>query len=151
MGVKEIAKVLNCRGFRTRLGARFGTASVHKILTNLVYAGTWLFNQREAKSGRVKAESEVIEVAVPAIIEREVSTRYRRALPPATRGGLAPARRDRTDPPHGSRPLRILRRCNDAAHRNLEDRQGPSLLFLFHRRTDWENWLQGPLHPDGQA
>ncbi len=32
MGVKEVTKALNARGLRTRLGARFGVASVHKIL-----------------------------------------------------------------------------------------------------------------------
>jgi site-specific DNA recombinase len=90
MGIKEVTKALNSGGFRTRLGARFGVASVHKILTNPVYVGRWRFNQREAKSGRPKAENEVIEIAVPAIIERKVfdkvqtslAARNPRALPP---------------------------------------------------------------------
>jgi site-specific DNA recombinase len=80
MGVKEVTKALNSRGFRTRLGARFGVGSVHKILTNPVYVGRWHFNQREAKTGRVKAENEVIEVAVPAIIERNIFDKVQTSL-----------------------------------------------------------------------
>ncbi|MBU3891094.1 recombinase family protein, partial [Methylosinus sp. KRF6] len=90
MGVKEVTKTLNGRGLRTRLGARFGVASVHKVLTNPVYAGRWRFNQREAKTGRTKAESEVIEIAVQPIIETAVfdkaqanlKARDPRVLPP---------------------------------------------------------------------
>ncbi len=90
MGVKEVTKVLNSCGLRTSLDARFGVASVHKILTNPVYVGRWRFNQREAKSGRAKAENEVIEVAVPAILDHEVfdkvqtslAARNPRVLPP---------------------------------------------------------------------
>ena len=80
MGVKEVTKTLNGRGMRTRLSARFGVASVHKILTNPVYVGRWRFNQREAKTGRAKAENEVIEVAVPAIIERQVFDKVQTSL-----------------------------------------------------------------------
>jgi site-specific DNA recombinase len=80
MGVKEVTKALNARGLRTRLGARFGVASVHKILANPVYAGSWRFNQREAKTGRAKTANEIIEVAVPAIIERPVFDRAQASL-----------------------------------------------------------------------
>jgi site-specific DNA recombinase len=80
MGVKEVTKVLNSRGLRTRLGARFGVGSVHRILTNPVYVGRWRFNQREAKTGRAKAENEVIEIAVPAIIERNIFDKVQTSL-----------------------------------------------------------------------
>ncbi|MBG0809539.1 recombinase family protein [Methylosinus sp. H3A] len=80
MGVKEVTKTLNGRGLRTRLGARFGVASVHKVLTNPVYAGRWRFNKREAKTGRAKAESEVIEIAVPPIIETAVFDKAQASL-----------------------------------------------------------------------
>ena len=80
MGVKEVTKALNGKGLRTRLGARFGVASVHKILTNPVYAGRWRFNQREAKSGRAKPANEVIEIGVPAIIEQSVFEKARTSL-----------------------------------------------------------------------
>jgi site-specific DNA recombinase len=80
MGVKEVTKALNARGLRTRLGARFGVASVHKILSNPVYAGRWRFNQREAKTGRAKPAGEIIEVAVPAIIEQLVFDKVQGSL-----------------------------------------------------------------------
>jgi site-specific DNA recombinase len=80
MGVKEVTKALNARGERTRLGARFGVASVHKILTNPVYVGRWRFNRREAKTGRVKPESEIIEIGVPAIIDRAVFDKVQTSL-----------------------------------------------------------------------
>ena len=80
MGVKEVTKALNAKGLRTRLGARFGVASVHKTLTNPVYAGRWRFNQREAKTGRPKPTGEIIEVAVPAIIEQLVFDKAQASL-----------------------------------------------------------------------
>jgi site-specific DNA recombinase len=80
MGVKEVTKALNSRGLRTRLGARFGVGSIHRILTNPIYVGRWRFNQREAKTGRAKAENEIIEVAVPAIIERNVFDKVQTSL-----------------------------------------------------------------------
>ncbi len=80
MGVKEVTKALNGRGLRTRLGARFGVGAVHKILTNPVYVGCWRFNQREAKTGRAKPENEIIEIAVPAIIERNVFDKVQTSL-----------------------------------------------------------------------
>ncbi len=45
LGIKEIAKTLNRRGIRTRLGARFGVGPVHK--TNPIYVGEWRFNRRQ--------------------------------------------------------------------------------------------------------
>ena len=71
LGVKAVACWLNERGYRTRLGARFGVATVHGILTNRVYIGEWVFNRREAKSGLNKPASEHIRIEVPAIIPRD--------------------------------------------------------------------------------
>lgn len=68
LGVKAVACWLNERGYRTRLGARFGVATVHGILTNRVYIGEWVFNRSEAKSGLRKPASEHIRIEVPAII-----------------------------------------------------------------------------------
>lgn len=80
MGVKEVTKTLNGHGLRTRLGTRFGVASVHRVLTNPVYAGRWRFNKREAKTGKTKAESEVIEIAVPPVIETAVFDKTQASL-----------------------------------------------------------------------
>src|SRR5215470_2738396 len=39
LGVKEVVKWLNARGYRTRRGQTFGVGSIHKLLTNSVYVG----------------------------------------------------------------------------------------------------------------
>lgn len=70
IGMKEIVKRLNERGYRTRRNARFGVGTLHKILTNTIYVGQWVFNRSESKSGRQKPVSEHIAIEVPAIIER---------------------------------------------------------------------------------
>jgi DNA invertase Pin-like site-specific DNA recombinase len=71
LGVKAVACWLNERGYRTRLGARFGVATVHGILTNRVYIGEWAFNRSEAKSGLRKPASEHIQIEVPALVSRD--------------------------------------------------------------------------------
>ena len=45
LGVKEIVKWLNARGYRTRRGKSFGVGQIHRLLTNTVYIGRWKFNQ----------------------------------------------------------------------------------------------------------
>lgn len=72
LGVKEIVKWLNGRGYRTRRGKTFGVGSLHKVLTNTVYMGRWRFNQRSSRTGQQKAANEVVEIPVPAIIESDV-------------------------------------------------------------------------------
>src|SRR4029077_13415159 len=71
LGVKEIVKWLNARGYRTRRGKSFGVGQIHRLLTNTVYIGRWKFNQASSKTGERKAETEVVEIPVPAIIERD--------------------------------------------------------------------------------
>ena len=68
MGVKAIACWLNAHGYRTRTGGLFGNGAVHKILTNPVYVGKWIFNKRSSKTLRRKPIGEQIVVDVPAII-----------------------------------------------------------------------------------
>ena len=80
LGVKEVAKTLNAREIRTRLGARFGVGPVHKILTNPIYVGEWRFNRRHAKTGWEKPATEVISVEVPPIIDRQTFDEARRTL-----------------------------------------------------------------------
>lgn len=70
LGVKAITTWLNEKGYRTRLGARFGVATVHGILTNPVYIGEWTFNRMEARTRAVKPASEHIRIEVPALIPR---------------------------------------------------------------------------------
>ncbi|MFL1875830.1 recombinase family protein [Hansschlegelia beijingensis] len=70
LGIKALTCWLNERGYRTRLGARFGIATVHGILTNRVYIGEWVFNRTESKTQREKPKSEQVPIEVPAIIDR---------------------------------------------------------------------------------
>ena len=77
LGVKEIVKWLNARGYRTRRGKSFGVGHVHKLLTNTVYIGRWKFNQTSSKTGRRKADDEVIEIPVPAIVELDTFEQVR--------------------------------------------------------------------------
>ena len=80
LGVKEIVKWLNARGYRTRRGKTFGVGSLHKLLTNTVYIGRWKFNQASSKTRQRKPDEEVVEIPVPAIIAPDVFERVQRQL-----------------------------------------------------------------------
>jgi site-specific DNA recombinase len=80
LGVKEIVKWLNARGYRTRRGKSFGVGQAHKMLTNTVYIGRWKFNQASSKTRKRKADDEVIEIPVPAIVELDTFEQVRRQL-----------------------------------------------------------------------
>ncbi len=69
MGVKSIAKHLNESGIRTRDGGRWGVDAVHKVLTRTTYIGRHRFNTKHWKTRERKAETEVVEMAVPPIID----------------------------------------------------------------------------------
>src|SRR5580704_9882415 len=80
LGVKEIVKWLNGLGYRTRKGNSFGVGQVHKLLTNTIYIGRWKFNQASSKTGERKADNEIVEIPVPAIIELDTFEQVRRQL-----------------------------------------------------------------------
>ena len=69
MGIKRIVCHLNERGIRNRKGGRFTAKTVHEILTRTSYVGRHQFNRRSAKNGRAKSPDEIIEVAVPSIVD----------------------------------------------------------------------------------
>ena len=69
LGIKALTCWLNEHGYRTRLGARFGVATVHGILTNRVYVGEWVFNRRESKILIEKPKAEHIRIEVEGIID----------------------------------------------------------------------------------
>ncbi|UPK35259.1 recombinase family protein [Bradyrhizobium sp. 186] len=69
MGVKSIAKHLNESGMRTRDGGRWGVDAVHKMLTRTTYIGRHRFNTKYWKTRERKPEAEVVEMAVPPIID----------------------------------------------------------------------------------
>jgi hypothetical protein len=69
MGVKSIAKHLNASGIRTRDGGRWGVDAVHKVLTRTTYVGRHRFNTKYWKTRERKPETDVVEMAVPPIID----------------------------------------------------------------------------------
>lgn len=80
LGVKEVAKWLNGRGYRSRKGKTFGTGTIYKILTSTTYIGEWEFNQMSSRTGKRKPDDEVITTTVPAIIDRHLFEQVRRQL-----------------------------------------------------------------------
>jgi len=70
MGVKSIARHLNATGIRTRDGGRWGLDAVHKILTRTTYIGRHRFNTKFWKTRERKPETEIVEMAVPAIVDK---------------------------------------------------------------------------------
>jgi hypothetical protein len=71
MGVKSIATHLNGIGIRTRDGGRWGVDAVHKVLTRTTYIGRHRFNTKFWKTRERKAETEIVEMAVPAIVDKD--------------------------------------------------------------------------------
>jgi site-specific DNA recombinase len=71
MGVKSIATHLNAIGIRTRDGGRWGVDAVHKVLTRTTYVGRHRFNTKFWKTRERKAETEIVEMAVPAIVDKD--------------------------------------------------------------------------------
>jgi site-specific DNA recombinase len=69
MGVKSIAKHLNEARIRTRDGGRWGVDAVHKVITRTTYIGRHRFNTKLWKTRERKPEAEVVEMAVPPIID----------------------------------------------------------------------------------
>lgn len=91
LGVKALTCWLNAKGHRTRLGARFGVASVHKILTNRVYVGEWVFNRSSAKTLQKKPAAEHVPMTVAGIIDPSEFEAVQRTLK-ANNPRVTPAR-----------------------------------------------------------
>ena len=73
LGIKDVAKWLNERGYRTRKGATFGIGPVHGILTNRCYAtGKWPYGVRNSKTGQLNDPATVVEIDVPTIIPMDL-------------------------------------------------------------------------------
>jgi len=71
MGIKPIADYLNSKGYRTRVGGRFGTSNIRQILGNPTYMGRFMYNRFLPKSRQLRPVEEIIVVEVPAIIGLE--------------------------------------------------------------------------------
>ena len=71
LGTKKIAEWLNARGYRSRNGSLFGTGTIHEMLTRRAYTGVRNFNEFARKGdGERKAQSEIVECEIPAIIDQ---------------------------------------------------------------------------------
>ena len=55
----------------TRDGGRWGVDAVHKVLTRTTYIGRHRFNTKFWKTRERKAETEIVEMAVPAIVDKD--------------------------------------------------------------------------------
>jgi site-specific DNA recombinase len=94
VGVKAIASYLNERGI-SRRGHKFGTSSIHEVLTATSYVGRHYFNKKDSRNKKPRPPSEWIELAVPAIVDEEVfnaaqallRSRNPRRMPPRIANG----------------------------------------------------------------
>lgn len=64
-GVGKVAKILNQRGIKTKSNSNWNFASVHYVLTNMIYIGTMRYNYRVNKEQYFEVEN-----VVPAIIDK---------------------------------------------------------------------------------
>jgi len=81
LGYDKIINELNLRGYKTKTGKAFGHNSIHNIIRNQKYIGTYIFNRSAAKDVDGKRNShsnkdieEIIRIehAVPQIINDEI-------------------------------------------------------------------------------
>ena len=79
LGVKAIANHLNDRGMQRR-GRRFGTGSIHDLLTTSTYCGRHYFNQTDSRAGQKRPAAQWVELAVPPIVGEEMFDRVQAAL-----------------------------------------------------------------------
>jgi hypothetical protein len=148
MGVKSITKHLNAAGIRTRDGGRWGVGAVHKVLTRTTYIGRHRFNTRFWKTRERKAETEVVEMAVPPIItqaEFEAVQAFLKSRSPAF-----------TAPRIVSGPTLLTGICFCAGVRqgdDAADREGRkvSVLHLLNQSAAGRHRLPGPHGADGEA
>lgn len=88
-GYDKIISELNGRGYKTKRGKPFGKNSIHDILANEKYSGTYVFNRAQAKSADgkrnnhgAKHEDEMIRIegGMPTIIDAETFDRAQKKM-----------------------------------------------------------------------
>lgn len=67
----KVAKKLRSLGYKTREGNEFAADTIHAIVVDPIYIGKWFANRNDASTGKLKPESEWIEVAAPRIVSDE--------------------------------------------------------------------------------
>jgi len=70
---KEIVEDLNREGYRTKYGNPFGKNSIHDILANEKYVGTYIFmrGSKRVHHGPIRKDAIILDGAIPAIISQE--------------------------------------------------------------------------------
>lgn len=85
----SIAKELNLRGYKTKIGKEFSSASLNTILHNRKYIGEYVYNRRVQKnrkgkcnSHKEKSEDEIIRIpnGVPRIVDDETFNKVQKRL-----------------------------------------------------------------------
>ncbi|MDD4496126.1 MAG: recombinase family protein, partial [Eubacteriales bacterium] len=88
-GYDKIMNELNAHGYRTKCGNPFGKNSLHGIVRNEKYTGTYIFNRSAAKdvdgkrnNHKNKDDDEIIRLddAVPAIISKNIFEQVQRKI-----------------------------------------------------------------------
>ena len=88
-GYDKIMNELNVHGYRTKCGNPFGKNSLHGIVRNEKYTGTYIFNRSAAKdvdgkrnNHKNKDDDEIIRLddAVPAIISKNIFEQVQRKI-----------------------------------------------------------------------
>ena len=88
-GYDKIMNELNVHGYRTKCGNPFGKNSLHGIVRNEKYTGTYIFNRSAAKdvdgkrnNHKNKEDDEIIRLddAVPAIISKNIFEQVQRKI-----------------------------------------------------------------------
>jgi aminoglycoside/choline kinase family phosphotransferase len=115
------------------------------VLTRKAYVGRHQFNMRSAKTRQRKSDAEVVEMAVPPIIDAAAFEAVQSLL--KARPDRA-AHCQRTDTAEGHLLLLSLRQGDDAPDR--EGRQ-VQILHLLDQGPAGRDRLQGPDRSDGEA
>ena len=148
MGVKSIATHLNAIGIRTRDGGRWGVDAVHKVLTRTTYVGRHRFNTKFWKTRERKAETEIVEMAVPAIVDKNEFEVVQLLLKSRSPAMVAPRIVSGPTLLTGNMFLRCVRWSDDPADR--QERPLP-LLHLLHQSPPGRDWLSGSHGAHGKA
>src|ERR1700730_7704803 len=77
-------------GIRTRDGGRWGIDAVHKVLTRTTYIGRHRFNTKFWKTRARKPETEIGEMAVTAIVDKDEFEAVQALLKSRSRAMVAP-------------------------------------------------------------
>jgi site-specific DNA recombinase len=96
LGVKEVVKIINRRGLRTRSGALFGVGPVHNLLTSAHYASGWYpYGATDSETGEANASDTIVHIPMPPIIDQgifdavqaKLAARNPRIVPPRVVNG----------------------------------------------------------------